>query len=113
DLHGAALELPEGGEDLLGGLLLQLPGHGLSRGAAETPPEPDGGPAGDPQRQARQSCHPCRAGTGQSTVVLAHLSPLVPRSPATGCRPTEPRSRRGPPPPPRRTGRRGAGSSGG
>lgn len=73
DLHRAALELAEGGEQLLGGALLHLRGDHLRGAAADPPPEADGGAAGVRGRQRGQPGHPGEAAPGRPAVLgLVH-----------------------------------------
>ncbi len=49
ELHGSALELPQHGEQLLGGALLQFGGDGVGRAAGEPLAQAQRGASGGPQ----------------------------------------------------------------
>jgi hypothetical protein len=74
-LHGAALELAEDPEDLVGGALLYFLGHDLGRPAADPLPDPEGRAARQPDRQPGHLGGPGHGVLGTSfTLTLSRTS---------------------------------------
>jgi hypothetical protein len=71
-LHGPALELTQHGEQLLGRPLLQLRGDGVGVAAREPLAQAEGGPAGRPQRERRQTCGPRDRASRHHRSVVTH-----------------------------------------
>jgi hypothetical protein len=79
DLHGAALELAERGEQLLGGALLHLRRDRLGGAAADALADPDGGAAGVRGRQRGEPGGPGQAAPRRPAVLgLVHRRTVTP-----------------------------------